>query len=192
MVLLDGCWLWLFIPLMVRSWETMNYLYVNEICSWSTVIFYGICGNPRKHWCSYSISTTWIFPRPANKSLWWMEMSWWPRGYRLPLHLVVGWKRKYVVRNRVSYSQADTWVILQCTSIVDLWPQLGGGLLKWDLAWKCQRMGGTWFRWCQLRIDKISDLSHAYLIYLDLIWFIYVCTWNVWLNVWFICGINFS
>ena len=30
-----------------------------------------------------------------------MAISKWPRGSALPLHLVVGWKRKYVVRIRV-------------------------------------------------------------------------------------------
>ena len=122
MVLLDGCWLWLFIHLMVRALETMNALYVNEICTWSTVILYGVCSNPRKPWHSSSLSTTWLCPRPTHKSCWWMAIPWGPMGSGLPFHLVVGWTRKYVVRNIVLDSQVDTWVILQCTSIVYLWP----------------------------------------------------------------------
>ena len=169
MVLLDGCWLWMFIPLIVRAWKSMNALYVNELCTWSTVILYCVCGNPRKIWYISFVFITWLCLRPSHKYWWWMEISWWPRVSGLPFHLVVGWKRKYVVRNRVLNSQDDTWVILQCTSIGDLWPQLGGGLSKWDLAWQCQRLGGTWSRWCKLWIDKISDLSHFYSIYLDLI-----------------------
>ena len=31
-----------------------------------------------------------FFPRPAHKSLWWMEISWWPRGSGLPLHMLWG------------------------------------------------------------------------------------------------------
>ena len=40
--------------------------------------------------------------------------------------------------------------------------------------------------------EKISSLSHVYLIYLDLIWFIYGFTWNVWWNIWAICRWNYS
>ena len=86
--------------------------YVNELCDWRIVILYGVCNKIRKIWCISSISTTWIFPWPTHNSWWWMMISRWPRGSGLPLHLVVGWKRKYVVRNRVLDSQVDTWVIL--------------------------------------------------------------------------------
>ena len=64
--------------------------YLNELYSWNTMILYGFCVNPRKLWCSSFVSTTWLYPRPAHKSWWWMAISRYPRGSRLPLHLVVG------------------------------------------------------------------------------------------------------
>ena len=129
---------------LVKPW--MLY-YVNGIYAWNIVILYGVCHNPIILGCSSLVSTTWLYHRPVHKSSWWMVISQGTRGSRLPLQLVLGWKTKYVVRNRILDSQNNTWDIMECTSIVYLWPHLRGGLSYWDLAWQFRRLGGTWSRW---------------------------------------------
>ena len=64
-------------------------------------------------------------------------------GSRLPFHLVVGWKRKYVVRNRVLDSQEDTLVNLYFGSIplARGWPvKVRSGLEMPKAGWNAVRM----------------------------------------------------
>ena len=159
------CWTWY--EILVEPMPKMSYSWPNSICPRSTEI--------SPSWkCYFPVGCHWIVVLELVK---------------LPLSGSRGHVCHWVVVGIISWD--NLW--FSVPFLLESWFRLRGDHFKVSFFLHVV------YGWVERGIvnsgyvfEKYKCLSHVYLIYLDMIWFIYGFTWIFLWKVWYICGRNFS